>query len=124
MDIERLTTKYTGHRIGDDALAAAHRRGGIAAALTGALERAAYTLDDAETDLADITASITHHTSTVIGVITANPDDTVPTLNPLGELQAQGPRFDAVIAVRADRITHLRTLVQLWQQLPDDTSVQ
>ncbi len=41
MDIEPITTRYTGHRIDDDALIAAHRAGGLAATLAHAVEHAA-----------------------------------------------------------------------------------
>ncbi len=38
MDIEHVTTKYTGHRVDDDALIAAHRAGGLRNALAHAVE--------------------------------------------------------------------------------------
>ncbi len=57
---------------------------------------------------------------TVTEAIAAAPGESAPTLNPLGELQADGPRFDALIAVRADRIAHLRELVRLWRHLPQE----
>ena len=121
MDVERLTATYTGHPIEQDALIAAHRRGGLAAALADAVQQAADTLAGA--DLAHLCSSITDRLGTVARTITAGPGEPVPTLNPLGELQATGPRLDAVIAVRADRISHLRTLVRLWRHLPiDDTA--
>ncbi|MBM0260107.1 hypothetical protein [Micromonospora sp. 4G55] len=34
--------------------------------------------------------------------------------NPIGVLQAQGPRLDALIAQRAAQISHLRALVRIW----------
>lgn len=119
MDVARITTKYTGHRVTDDALTIAHRRGGLAAALAHALEQAADAVASTEADLRRLTASIADRIDTVARAIDAAPGQSAPTLNPLGELQATGPRFDAVIAVRADRITHLRAVVRLWQQLPD-----
>ncbi len=118
MDIDRLTTTYTGHRVEFDALLAAHRRGGLPAALAGALEQAGEALDSAEAELARLATSITDRTGAVQRAITAEPGQPVPTLNPLGELQATGPRFDAVVAVRHEHISHLRTLVRLWQHLP------
>ena len=118
MDIDRLTTTYTGHRVEFDALLAAHRRGGLPAALATALQHAGEALDSAEADLARLATSITDRTGAVLRAITAEPGQLVATLNPLGELQAHGPRFDALIAVRDERISHLRTLVRLWQHLP------
>ena len=44
MDTERVTTKYTGHRVDDGALIAAHRAGGLAAALAHAVEHGAERL--------------------------------------------------------------------------------
>jgi hypothetical protein len=119
VDVEHITTKYTGHRVELDAMIAAHRRDGLAAALAEALERAADAVADAETELTRLARSITDRADVVSRTIDAEAGEQLPTLNPLGELQATGPRFDAVIAVRADRITHLRTLVRLWRQLPN-----
>lgn len=118
MDLERLTTKYTGVRIGYDALAAHHRQGGIAAAVADALIRAMYTLDSAERELARLAESIDHATASVTRTITAGADERIPSLNTLGELQSRGSRFDALIAVRAACIDHLKDLVGLWQHLP------
>jgi hypothetical protein len=120
LDVERIITKYTGQPVRDDQLIAGHRRGGLAAALAAALERAADAVADAETELTRLTRAITDRAAAVTRTLDAEPGQQAPTLNPLGELQATGPRFDAVIAVRADRIGHLRTLVRLWQQLPED----
>ena len=122
MDIERITTKYTGHRVEVDALIAAHRRGGLAQGLAHELERAANALAGVEADLIRLARGITDDCGKVRRAIDAGPTEPAPTLNPLGELQARGPRFDAVIAVRDDRITHLRALVGLWQQLPPDST--
>lgn len=118
MDVERLTTKYTGVRISHDALAAHHRRDGIAAAVADALIRAVHTLDGAEQELARLAAAIDHATASVTRTITAGPDERAPSLNTLGELQSRGSRFDALIAVRAACIDHLKELVRLWQHLP------
>jgi hypothetical protein len=120
VDIERLTTKYTGHRVDEDALIAGHRASGLAAALAHAVEHAVEGLAHADTELTRLASSLGTLAGTVARTIAAAPGEPAPTLNPLGELQADGPRFDALIAVRADRITHLRTLVRLWQQLPHD----
>jgi hypothetical protein len=120
VDIEHITAKYTGHRVDDDALIAAHRAGGLAAALAHAVEHAAEGLAHADTELTRLAASLGTRAGAVARAIAAAPGEPAPTLNPLGELQADGTRFDAVIAVRADRITHLRELVRLWQHLPHD----
>jgi hypothetical protein len=120
VDIERLTAKYTGVRIGHDALVAHHRRGGIAAAVADGLIRAAHTVDGAEQELARHAAGIDQATAAVTRAITAGPGEGVPSLNRLGELQSRGARFDALIAVRAACIDHLTELVRLWQYLPTD----
>jgi len=120
MDVERLTDKYTGMRISHDALAAHHRRGGIAAAVADALIRAAHTVDGAEKELTRLATAIDHATASVTRTITAGPGERAPSLNTLGELQSRGPRFDALIAVRAACIDHLKELVRLWQHLPTD----
>lgn len=119
MDIERVTTKYTGHRVDVDALIAGHRAGGLRAALAHTVEHAAEGLAHTDTDLTRLADSITARTGAVARAIAAAPGEPAPTLNPLGELQADGSRFDALIAVRADRITQLRTLVRLWQKTHD-----
>ncbi len=121
MEIERVTTKYTGHRVEADALIAAHRRGGLAQGLAHELERAATALAGADADLIRLATAITDDCGNVRHAVDAGPADPASTLNPLGELQARGPRLDAVIAVRDDRITHLRALVRLWRQLPPDS---
>jgi hypothetical protein len=120
MDVERLTAKYTGVRIDLEALAAHHRRGGIAAAVADALIRAAHTVDGAEQELTRLAAAIDHATASVTRTLTAGPGERAPSLNTLGELQARGSRFDALIAVRAACIDHLKELVRLWQHLPTD----
>jgi hypothetical protein len=83
-----------------------------------ALIRAVHTVDGAEQELARLTAGIDHATASVTRTITAGPDERVPSLNTLGELQSRGSRFDALIAVRAACIDHLKELVRLWQHLP------
>jgi hypothetical protein len=120
MDVERLTAKYTEVRIDHDALAAQHRRAGIAAAVADALIRAAHTLDGAEQELTRLASAIDHATASVTRTVTAGPGERAPGLNTLGELQARGSRFDALIAVRAACIDHLKELVRLWQHLPTD----
>lgn len=67
-----------------------------------------------------MSSSIIDDCGKVRSAVDAGPGQQAPTLNPLGELQARGPRLDAVIAVRDDRISHLRTLARLWQHLPHD----
>jgi len=118
MDESQLISKYTGHHLDPDALIAAHQDTGVAAALAAAIGQAVLKLGDAETELARLTPSIIHSLTKVTTTITAEPGQPAPGLNPVGELQAHGPRFDTLIAVREDRIQHLRTLVRLWLQMP------
>ena len=120
MDESQLITKYTGHHLDPDALIATptHQDTGIAAALAAAIGQAVLKLGEAETELARLTPSIIHSLTKVTTTITAEPGQPAPGLNPVGELQAHGPRFDTLISVREERIQHLRALVQLWLQMP------
>ena len=118
MDFSRLSLKYTDFRVEDDALIAAHQRGGIDALIAQAVERAADAVRHVDKELAFLSAQIFNSISAVDENLHAAPGQQVRTLNPLGELQANGPRFDALIAMRADRIEQLRQLVHLWRQLP------
>ena len=122
MDIARLSIKYTNHRVEDDALVAAHRRGGIDAALAQAVELAAESVRHVEKELALISTQIFNSISVLDENLQAGAGQQVRTLNPLGELQANGPRFDALIAMRADRIEHLQQLIRLWRHLPANTT--
>lgn len=122
MDIARLSTKCANHRVEDDALVAAHRRGGIDAALAQAVERAAEAVRYVESDLAVVTIRLSQSASRVEENLGAEPGQPVMGLNPLGELQANAPRFDALIAIPADRIGHLQQVVCLWRQLPAHTT--
>lgn len=119
MSIGRITEKYTGHRISPDLLLAAYHHDGIAAELAEAINRAVSAIAATDVELNRLAESITDHVTAVTTNITAGAGRTTPSLNALGELQAYGPRFDALTAVRADRIGHLRVLVRLWQHLPE-----
>ena len=121
MDIARLSLKYAHHRVDDDALAEAHRRGGIDAALAQAVEHAAEAVRSVESELAVVTSRLHQSASKVEENLGAEPGQPVFQLNPLGELQANAPRFDALIAMRADRIGHLQQLIRLWRHLPAHT---
>lgn len=125
-DDETLIEKYTGARIAFGDLSAAASRGGIRTALANAIWHAATTLTYAEADLTQVASWITAATTRVTTAITAAPGQRTPTVNPLGELQSNGPRFDQLIAVREERISHLQRLVRLWSTLgatgdPDTT---
>jgi hypothetical protein len=118
MDESQLITKYTGHRLDPAALIAAREVTGMAAALATALGQAALKLDDVENELTRLTPLIIQSLTKVATTITAGPGQPAPGLNPVGELQAHGQRFDTLIAVREERIQQLRVLVELWLQLP------
>ncbi|GLI03710.1 hypothetical protein [Phytohabitans aurantiacus] len=120
MDVERLTGKYTDVTVTCEAIAAQHGHGGAAAALADALIRAVAAIDTAERELAHHGAAIDHATAAVTLNLAAGPGERAPSLNTLGELQSRGPRFDALIAIRAAGIDHLKELVSLWQHLPAD----
>jgi hypothetical protein len=119
VDIAALTEKYTGQCLDLDTLLVAHRGGGVARVLAHEIERAATAVSSAEDDLTRIAASITDSASKVSENITAVAGQTVRSINPLGELQAKAPRFDALIAVRDERINHLRALIRLWNAHTD-----
>lgn len=112
MEIDFITTKYTGHRITDEDLTAGRQRGGLAADLARALYNCCYALFtvDAELDragatIADSIAIVRANTAAAHGSLT-------PTITTLGN---SGPRFDALLGIRFERLGHLRELVHLWQ---------
>ena len=108
VDIEDITETYTGQRVGfTDLVTAAHVADPFASLLARTVERAAYA----------VAASIGGTADRVQHVLAAMAGEPVRSLNPLGELQANGPRLDALIAVRHDRIAHLRTVTSLWRHL-------
>ncbi len=85
--------------------------------LAHALERAAYAVGEADADLGRAATSISDALADTRQALDALAGQPIRCLNPLGELQANGPRFDALVAARHDRIGHLRTVARLWQQL-------
>jgi len=117
VDIEEVIGKYTGQRVTWQDLLDAGRRGDpVVRGLGRAVERAASAVADADTELARLADTIADSTAKVQENIEARPGQPARTVNPLGELQANAPRFDALIGLRADRIAHLRTLLGLWRQ--------
>lgn len=118
VDGSQLITKYTGHHLDPAALIADRQVTGTAAALAAAIGQAALNIDDTETELTRLTPSITHHLTRVSTTITAQPGQPAPALNPVGELQEHARKFDTLIAVREERIQHLRALIQIWSTLP------
>jgi hypothetical protein len=117
VDIEHVTTKYFGQPVRWEDLQAAARIGDpVVRGLGHAVERAARAVDDADTELAHLTATIAGGANRVQHSIGAPAGQPVPGVNPLGELQAAAARFDALIGLRADRIGHLNALLGLWQQ--------
>ena len=101
MDIEDITEKYTGQRLGwADLTAAWHGGDPIARLLAHAVERAAYAVGEADADLARAATSISDAVADTRQALGAAAGQPIRSLNPLGELQANGPRFDALIAAR------------------------
>jgi hypothetical protein len=115
MDIEEVIHKYTGHDVLWGDLGAAHTHP-LGVHLAHALERAAYAVDQVDTDLAATAGFIGSTLETVRRTLGAAPGEPAPGLNPLGELQSAGPRLDALVAARADRITHLRLTTAMWRK--------
>lgn len=118
MDLERTLEKYTRQPIDPGLLWAA--RSDEHPTLADAIIRAVIAIHDVETHLARTADSVADSVDKARKNITAAPGQRIFLLNSYGELQSAGPRFDALVAVRAERIEHLNTLVQLWhaQQEP------
>ncbi len=92
MDIESITEKYTGRRLGlPDLTAAWHTGNPLAQALAHAVERAAYAVSEVEADLARAAECISDDITDVRQALAAAAGQHIRTLNPLGELQAGGP---------------------------------
>ena len=115
MDIEDITHKYTGHRVRSADLLTAHTLP-LGADLADAVQRAAYAVGEIDNDLADIAGFIDATVQTIRRSIAAGPGEPVPTLNFLGELQSAGPRLDALVAARHERVIRLRIVTALWRK--------
>jgi hypothetical protein len=115
MDITDTIAKYTGHHLSWQELLAPSQANLLRRQLTQALESAAVAVSHTETELQRVTASITDSLTTVSQNLTAGPGDKVRTINSIGELQANAPRFDALIASRDAENSRLKTLTRLWQ---------
>ncbi|TMM27604.1 MAG: hypothetical protein E6F99_30880, partial [Actinobacteria bacterium] len=73
-------------------------------------------MGEIDKDLGDIAGFIGATVQTVRRSIAAAPGEPVPTLNFLGELQSGGPRLDALVAARHERIIRLRVVTVLWRK--------
>ncbi|WP_030442461.1 hypothetical protein [Actinoplanes subtropicus] len=111
MEIDAITAKYTGHRITDSDLSAGHRRGGLAADLARALYHCCHAVFTVDADLDRIGATLADSIAVVRANTAATPGTGTPTITPLGN---SGPRFDALLGIRDERLSHLRELVHLW----------
>ena len=112
MEIDFITAKYTGHRITDGDLSASHRRGGLAADLARALYHCCHAVFNGDADLDRIGATLADSIAVVRANTAATPGTGAPTITPLGN---SGPRFDALLGIRDERVGHLKELVHLWQ---------
>ncbi|MCX5122013.1 hypothetical protein OG992_33150 [Micromonospora sp. NBC_00362] len=110
----RLVRKYTGHDITDDAIAAARQASGTLPVLAAAIVDTCYALTSTEANLARCADTIAGHLADVRRALSAGPDEPAPTLDPLGVLQAYGPRLTALTVQRATQISHLHALAQIW----------
>jgi hypothetical protein len=115
MDIIDTIVKYTGHRVSSDELVNGSHQDLLRRRLAQTLESAALAVSTTEAELQRVTASITDSLATVSQNLTAGPGEAVRTINSIGELQANAPRFDALIARRDAEISHLKTLTRLWR---------
>jgi len=111
MEIDFITAKYTGHRITDKDLTGGHRRGGLAADLARALYSCCSAVFNVDADLDRAGATISDGIATVRANTAAAPGTGAPTITPLGN---SGHRFDALLAIRDERLSRLRELVHLW----------
>ncbi|MEV0810948.1 hypothetical protein [Micromonospora sp. NPDC050200] len=109
-----LARKYTDADISDDALAVARHHGGPLALTAAPVVDTCQALASTEADLARLNDTIGEHLTAVRRNLTARAGDAVPSINPAGVLQADGPRLDTLIGQRAAQIHHLRTLVRIW----------
>jgi hypothetical protein len=114
-NIVATIAKYTGHDLRDEELLAALQADLLRRQLTQALGSAALAVSATEAELRRVTASITDSLTAVSQNLAAGPGHTVRSINPIGELQANAPRFDALIARRDAEVGHLKTLTRLWQ---------
>jgi hypothetical protein len=115
VDIENIVRKYTGHEVSWTDLLTTHDHP-LGVLRSHAVERAAYAVGQVDEDLTRICANIGDTVEGVRRVVAAAPGEPVRSLNSLGELQANGPRIDALIAARDDRISHLRIITALWRK--------
>jgi hypothetical protein len=69
--------------------------------LANAVEQAASAVVRTEEELGQTAGWVADKTDRVRRALAAHPGQPLPTLNPLGELQAHAPRFDALISERA-----------------------
>jgi hypothetical protein len=119
--VDTVIAKYTGHDITEEHLiAAASDTDPRRHELANAIECAAWLLQTTEQELASLSSQIAGILTKVDHNLTAAPGQQVYSLNPLGELQAGAPRFDVLIAVRDERIRHLRNLTRLWTSHQSD----
>ena len=84
--------------------------------LCDAIDHAARALARVDDELAHLAGVVARAADTVTTGLKPESGQPTPTLNPLGELRGGGLRFDAAIAVRAERINHLKVLVGLWSR--------
>jgi hypothetical protein len=108
--------QYTNHSITTDELTA--DADPWRSTLAHAVERAASAVVRIDDELGQVAGWVTDKTDRVRAALAAHPGQPLPTLNPLGELQAHAPRFDALISERAARIEHLQAVVALWVAQP------
>lgn len=112
-----IIEKYTGHRINPDELTEAAQGGGVPADLVHGIWQAIDEIQQAESELIRTGRQIDESIRKLSAAINAEAHQRIATINPIGELQAYGPRFDLLIAVRQERIAHLCLLTHLWQRL-------
>jgi hypothetical protein len=119
--ISEVIARYTGQTLTSHDLAAADDAA-LRPALSRALVHAAHELGRLDAELGEVNARVLDKTIRVTAALNTPAGRSAPSLNPIGELQANAARFDALIAERQARISHLHTLVALFNLLPAPAS--
>lgn len=109
-----LVRKYTGHDITHDAVTAARHASGTLPVLAAAIVDTCHALTTTEANLTRCADTIAGHLADVRRALNAGPGEPAPTLDPLGVLQAHGPRLNALTVQRATQISHLQALARIW----------
>jgi hypothetical protein len=110
--IERCTEKYTGHGVTAADLDTA--ADALCTELADMLRGAVYSPHSNQHQLLQVAATLQDTAMNIHAAISTTAGQPVRHLNSMGELLSTGVCADMLIALRADRIEHLRRLAWLW----------